>query len=125
MRYHFQPYLSENPSLSAEPLTTLCFYWPLLYNYNDNAKIPVLSSSILPVNLCIFAHAQTHSHKLSEMMEMVSTKCLGFAAKNEILWEESLVQGLLSTKVNTVTLHTSRRTLTQAHKKIQQLTSTS
>jgi hypothetical protein len=35
----------------------------------------------------VFAHALTHSQKLSDVMEMVSTKCLGFAAKNEILWE--------------------------------------
>jgi len=60
MRFHFQTYLSENPSLSAVPLTTLCFYWPLLYNYNDNANMPLLSSNILPVNMCVFAHAQTH-----------------------------------------------------------------
>jgi len=56
MRFHFQIYLSENPSLSAEPLTTFCLDWPLLYN----ANMPMLSSNILPVNICMFAHAHTH-----------------------------------------------------------------
>jgi len=60
MRFHFQTYLSENPSLSAEPLTTFCLDWPLLYNDIDNANMPMLSSNILPVNICVFAHAHTH-----------------------------------------------------------------